>query len=299
MLIDAGRRCPSRTPAGRRRSARRQLGPARPHRRPAAVPGARGRRLARRSRRVVCARRRVSRRRRQVARRGSPSSRSTAARVASAFDDVERVALVASREAVVRVARTGNKKNWRDIDPVRERIERLGDGARRDGERRGSTPQSSMWSSRSARCTTAGVEARRAAGELEFHDLLVLARTLLRDPEHGARARAPAARPLPAHPDRRVPGHRSDPGRARGAARIRRPTTPATATVERDRGRARPACSSSAIRSSRSTGSGGPTSRRSSMPRDALRDRAPRVPHVQFPDAHPSARLDQSRVRPS
>ncbi len=33
------------------------------------------------------------------------------------------------------------------------------------------------------------VAERRVAGELDFHDLLVLARTLLRDPEHGAAAR--------------------------------------------------------------------------------------------------------------
>ena len=34
------------------------------------------------------------------------------------------------------------------------------------------------------------VAKRRIAGELDFHDLLVLARTLLRDPEHGAPARS-------------------------------------------------------------------------------------------------------------
>ena len=59
------------------------------------------------------------------------------------------------------------------------------------------------------------------AGELEFHDLLVLARALLRDPR--ARARTCARRlrdALPAPAARRVPGHRPDPGRARGAARV-------------------------------------------------------------------------------
>lgn len=37
--------------------------------------------------------------------------------------------------------------------------------------------------------TLASAEERRRAGELEFHDLLVLARALLRDPHHGARVR--------------------------------------------------------------------------------------------------------------
>ena len=40
-----------------------------------------------------------------------------------------------------------------------------------------------------ARFTHDDVATRRAAGELEFHDLLVLARLLLRDPTHGPEAR--------------------------------------------------------------------------------------------------------------
>ncbi len=41
--------------------------------------------------------------------------------------------------------------------------------------------------------TVAAAEERRRAGELEFHDLLVLARSLLRDPVHGMEVRAAAA----------------------------------------------------------------------------------------------------------
>ena len=74
---------------------------------------------------------------------------------------------------------------------------------------------------------------RRAAGRLEFHDLLVLARALLRDPEHGPARAGPAAPALPAAPARRVPGHRPDPDRARRAHRRRRPRAPPTPAPRR------------------------------------------------------------------
>ena len=44
-----------------------------------------------------------------------------------------------------------------------------------------------------ARFTVDAAEERRRAGELEFHDLLVLARAVLRDPVHGVEVRAAAA----------------------------------------------------------------------------------------------------------
>ncbi len=44
-----------------------------------------------------------------------------------------------------------------------------------------------------ARFTLDGAESRRAAGELEYHDLLVLARSLLRDPIHGPAVRTTLA----------------------------------------------------------------------------------------------------------
>ena len=94
-------------------------------------------------------------------------------------------------------------------------------------------------------------------GELEFHDLLVLARDLLRD---NADVRATPAAALPAAAARRVPGHRPDPDRARRAHRRWRPAAGAGAAGRTST--SRPArSSSSATRSSRSTGSGGPTSR--------------------------------------
>ena len=80
------------------------------------------------------------------------------------------------------------------------------------------------------------------AGQLEFHDLLVLARALLRRP--GARRRRPraAAPALPAAAARRVPGHRPDPDRAGRAHRRRRPEADAAGPAPWDEvaGRARP-----------------------------------------------------------
>ena len=90
-----------------------------------------------------------------------------------------------------------------------------------------------------AQFTLREAEARRRQGELEFHDLLVLARAVLRDA--GARLGGPPspAGPLHAPAARRVPGHRPDPVRPRRAARVersRRPQPP----VGRARGRPGP-----------------------------------------------------------
>ena len=121
------------------------------------------------------------------------------------------------------------------------------------------------------RHTLEAADARRAAGRLEFHDLLVLARQVLRDPEQGPTVRRQPPRALPAPAARRVPGHRPDPDRAGRAHRRRRPR----------RRRGRPTgptsrstpvgCSWWATRSSRSTGSAGPTSPPSSRPGDGSR----------------------------
>ena len=90
------------------------------------------------------------------------------------------------------------------------------------------------------RFTLEAAAERRAAGELEFHDLLVLARQMLRDPEKG-RPSAPACTPLPPPADRRVPGHRPHPDRAGGAHRQPAdPASPGRPPLGRGRARARP-----------------------------------------------------------
>ncbi|MDQ1449711.1 MAG: CRISPR-associated exonuclease Cas4, partial [Actinomycetota bacterium] len=109
-------------------------------------------------------------------------------RLRAAFDDAERIELLRSDKPSFKVGTTGNKKNWGDIAGLRERIAKLGE------QRKAMTDAVldvaiKRLVAAVARCTERSVAQRRAAGELDFHDLLVLARTLLRDPEHGARAR--------------------------------------------------------------------------------------------------------------
>ena len=99
------------------------------------------------------------------------------------------------------------------------------------------------WST-SSRATIA--RYKRRAGVVDFADLLVMARDLLRD---DAAVRGDGARPLRRRARRRIPGHQPGAGRAGGADRRR--VSPTTT------GRG---CSSSAIASSRSTSSAAPTS---------------------------------------
>ena len=86
------------------------------------------------------------------------------------------------------VGRTGNQKHWPDINAVRARVAAAGEGlvAARD--------QVLAACARSlgaaiAGFTLAAAEERRAAGRLEFHDLLVLSRALLRHSDHGPEVR--------------------------------------------------------------------------------------------------------------
>ena len=110
------------------------------------------------------------------------------ARLREAIDDIERIHLLRAPKPSFATKSCGRRENWPDVNAVRDRIAELGErreaivGAVLDGAiRRVVTAL--------ARCTERSVAERRGLGELEFHDLLVLARTLLRDPVHGARAR--------------------------------------------------------------------------------------------------------------
>ena len=89
-----------------------------------------------------------------------------------------------------KVSRVGKKTNWRGtIDDVRARVVELGEVL--DEVRRTSLQACARHlASAMRRHTLAAAEARRAAGQLEFHDLLVLARQVLRDPVQGPIVRA-------------------------------------------------------------------------------------------------------------
>jgi ATP-dependent helicase/nuclease subunit A len=114
--------------------------------------------------------------------------REYAARVREAFDDVERVRLLHADKPSFRVSQCGRKDNWPDINSIRDEVVRLGEQRTAIVGRVLDTAIRRL-AAAIARHTADMVAERRAAGELEFHDLLVLTRSLLRDPHHGARAR--------------------------------------------------------------------------------------------------------------
>lgn len=80
----------------------------------------------------------------------------------------------------------GQGKNWSlDIDRLKERITAA--GRELQGAAAAMAEGAAEQLGSAIRCFTLdGVRERRAAGRLEFHDLLVMARALLRHPEHGA-----------------------------------------------------------------------------------------------------------------
>ena len=91
-----------------------------------------------------------------------------------------------------RSARTGNRRTGPTSSGLRDRIVKLGE------QRKAMTDAVLDVAIKRAVAAIAvyvdrAVAERRVSGELDFHDLLVLARTLLRDPEHGAAARAASA----------------------------------------------------------------------------------------------------------
>ena len=107
----------------------------------------------------------------------------------NAFDDADRVALLHAPKPSFNVRRCGRAGNWPDIEAVRARVIRL------DEQRaaiRGALVDAAIKRlvAAVARCTEHAVAERRAAGELEFHDLLVLARAVLRDDRIGSNPRA-------------------------------------------------------------------------------------------------------------
>jgi ATP-dependent helicase/nuclease subunit A len=106
--------------------------------------------------------------------------------LAAAPDEYEQLRILSTGAPKVGVT-LGRKDNWPagcSVDVVRERVRAVRDlvteTARQLGEQ---VVRRLAWEL--AKFTLREAAARRAAGELEFHDLLVLARAMLRDPEHG------------------------------------------------------------------------------------------------------------------
>jgi ATP-dependent exoDNAse (exonuclease V) beta subunit len=117
-----------------------------------------------------------------------------AARLRGARDTADRIELLRREKPSFRVGNVGRKTSWRcDINDVRDRIIALAE-KRKAVLLDVSNAVIRHYAVALAAFTRDDVATRRAAGELEFHDLLVLARMLLRDPVHGPAARARLAR---------------------------------------------------------------------------------------------------------
>ncbi len=87
-----------------------------------------------------------------------------------------------------KVGATGSKKAWTDVQAVRSRVTALGE--RLDAVREVVvTACAHRLAATLRRFTLESAHARRGTGQLQFHDLLVLARALVRDPEHGPAVR--------------------------------------------------------------------------------------------------------------
>jgi ATP-dependent helicase/nuclease subunit A len=114
-----------------------------------------------------------------------------ARRVRDASDELTRLALLGPGSGRPRPSANGRKDNWPgyDVAGLKERYN--GFGPRID-ELSGRVVDQAVrqLAVELRRFTLDAAAERRAAGELEFHDLLVLARQMLREPDHGPAVRA-------------------------------------------------------------------------------------------------------------
>ena len=267
----AARRAPSTTTGTSSPSASRRHGPT-----PPAVGGRRS---------TALARRRSPRRRRRrdrccddddlllaAARRRSPAAPARVPRGrATSTTLLELLASDGSGAELRR--RNGGKGNWPVATTCGRRTAAQApriDAALRDARSAEAAASTGSPSSCAASRSRPRPNGAGAPAELEFHDLLVLARDAAARPEHGAAVRAALHERYQRPAARRVPGHRPDPDRAGRAHRRRRSRRPSGRRRGSELDGRRPAaCSSSATPSSRSTGSAGPTSRCSSRPATA------------------------------
>jgi ATP-dependent exoDNAse (exonuclease V) beta subunit len=113
-----------------------------------------------------------------------------ARRVRDAGDEYSRLSMLKENGAAWQKRAGGRKDNWPRLDmaelkdrfnAVAERAEALRQRVANQAARRLAVDL--------RRFTLESADERRHAGELEFHDLLVLARQMLRDPDHGAAVR--------------------------------------------------------------------------------------------------------------
>ncbi len=114
-----------------------------------------------------------------------------ASQLRSAVDDDSRLERLGQAPSFA-AGNVGRAGNWPDITRVRSQVRDL-ESVRDDVQDRVLQACLQRIAGELARFTVAAAKERQRAGELEFHDLLVLARSLLRDPVHGLEVRAAAA----------------------------------------------------------------------------------------------------------
>jgi ATP-dependent exoDNAse (exonuclease V) beta subunit len=106
----------------------------------------------------------------------------------NATDEYARYELLYAAQPSFKVRRTGRKESWRfgscDLDALRDTIVEL-DAQREERRKVVAEAAARTLAVEIGRFTLDEAEARRRNGQLEFHDLLVLARRMLRDPESG------------------------------------------------------------------------------------------------------------------
>jgi len=109
-------------------------------------------------------------------------------RVNAAIDDAERVELLLTNDPSF-ATRFGQRANWPDVGAVRSAIKAAGEQRNTIVEPLIDAALRTVVAFLAER-TAEHAGQRRRSGALEFHDLLVLARTVLRDPDHGPVVRA-------------------------------------------------------------------------------------------------------------
>ena len=120
-----------------------------------------------------------------------------AVRLAEALhDDVEATRILNGPTPSFRAGRLGKKDNWPDdfsVDEVRDRVRGL-EPLVEDAKLRIADSVIERLARVLGQFTLEAANDRKSRGVLEYHDLLVLARNLLRDPRHGAEVRTALAK---------------------------------------------------------------------------------------------------------
>ena len=107
----------------------------------------------------------------------------------AAIDDADRIERLLADKPTFKASNIGAQANWPDVRAVQAKIKELGEQRTEIG---GAVINAALRQVVSflAHRTALHAAERRHAGELEFHDLLVLARAVLRDNENGPAVRA-------------------------------------------------------------------------------------------------------------